>query len=71
MSEMGGGGAIKPHALDNLLQLLRHPKTMNTKQLKLLHNNRVYSHFKDKNRTPREGFIANGLINGIKTGVNR
>ena len=66
ISERGGGGSVRNGAINNLLQMLQSPKANTGYQQKLLHNNRVFNHFIDKNRSPRIGYSPNNLINNLR-----
>ena len=58
--ERGGGGLIYPRAPFKLLEILKSPKQESSNfNDKLLHNNRVFSHFLDrKNGDPK---ISNSI----------
>jgi hypothetical protein len=57
--ERGGGGLIYPRAPYKLLEILRSPKqNISNFNDKLLHNNRVFSHFLDrKNGDPKSNSL--------------
>ena len=65
--ERGGGGLIYPRAPYKLLEILRSPK-QNTSNFndKLLHNNRVFSHFLDRKNGDQKSnslnFVPNNQI---------